>query len=440
MRKPILWFTLVELIVVITIVGILSTVGFVSYSWYLTWARDSNRYSQLTKLSDSLQTYAATKSLPLPDDYIEITSSGSENTIAYQGYVWNDVLETIDYTNGWKDPKDDSYFTYYLTKDRKKLQLLALMEEEIVRSSLTNNSYAVDYENRSPVVYWNKLWVLVSSEEASYNLPAQEVSWNKTNGYLDIIHTPNNYKTFIGDTPSEWTWALIGLEIITQGKLLWKWSFDETSGTSVKNTAANTWNWTLSWSINANHIAWRKWNALDFLANVNDDDVWSNIYFADSFDFGWDATYSFSFWINPDNPSWANYRFSIPFKTLHSWGGNFFEFAWQHKTTSLRQACSSIRKSGRQEVQIQGEVPINQWTHVTCVFWDNYMAVYVNGEENNKLSSNAIAIKRQYQYTQLLIWSWNETAWYFDGKLDEVYLFNKALSPEEVKIIYSLSQ
>ena len=159
MRKPILWFTLVELIVVITIVGILSTVGFVSYSWYLTWARDSNRYSQLTKLSDSLQTYAATKSLPLPDDYIEITSSGSENTIAYQGYVWNDVLETIDYTNGWKDPKDDSYFTYYLTKDRKKLQLLALMEEEIVRSSLTNNSYAVDYENRSPVVYWNKLWV-----------------------------------------------------------------------------------------------------------------------------------------------------------------------------------------------------------------------------------------------------------------------------------------
>jgi len=40
-------FTLVELIVVITIVGILSTVGFVSYSGYLTWARDSNRISQM---------------------------------------------------------------------------------------------------------------------------------------------------------------------------------------------------------------------------------------------------------------------------------------------------------------------------------------------------------------------------------------------------------
>ena len=91
-------FTLVELIVVITIVGILSTVGFVSYSGYLTGARDSNRFSQLTKLSDSLQVYAATKSLPLPDDYIEVHSSGA--TIAYQGYVGTDVLETIDYTNG----------------------------------------------------------------------------------------------------------------------------------------------------------------------------------------------------------------------------------------------------------------------------------------------------------------------------------------------------
>ncbi|MCD5375173.1 prepilin-type N-terminal cleavage/methylation domain-containing protein [Candidatus Gracilibacteria bacterium] len=38
-------FTLVELIVVITIVGVFSTIGFVSYSGYLTGARDSNRIS-----------------------------------------------------------------------------------------------------------------------------------------------------------------------------------------------------------------------------------------------------------------------------------------------------------------------------------------------------------------------------------------------------------
>ena len=121
-------FTLVELIVVITIVGILSTIGFVAYSGYLGGARDGNRIASLTKLSDSLQTYAAAKSLPLPDDAINIDASGT--TIAYQGYVGENVLETIDFTNGGKDPKDDSYYTYYLTKERNKLQLLTFLEEQ----------------------------------------------------------------------------------------------------------------------------------------------------------------------------------------------------------------------------------------------------------------------------------------------------------------------
>ena len=131
--------------------------GFVAYSGYLTGARDSNRYSQLTKLSDSLQVYSTTKSLPLPDDHIEITASGT--TIAYQGYAATDVLETIDYTNGGKDPKDESYFTYYLTKDRKSLQLLAFMEETAAVNSIFQGykSHAADYRNRFPVVYGDEL-------------------------------------------------------------------------------------------------------------------------------------------------------------------------------------------------------------------------------------------------------------------------------------------
>jgi len=216
---PLLWFTLVELIVVITIVGILSTVGFVSYSGYLTWARDSNRISQLTKISDSLQVYSASKTLPLPDDAINITASGTttSETIAYQGYIWVDVLETIDYTNGWQDPKDDIYYTYYLTKDRKSLQLLALMEEEqsVTYSSPNNNlkiadlltreTNAATYEDRFPKVYGRKLWVLTQIDT---NTPAQEVTLNITNGYLDIVNEPTQYIAHITDEINdkiEWT-------------------------------------------------------------------------------------------------------------------------------------------------------------------------------------------------------------------------------------------
>lgn len=195
-------FTLVELIVVITIVWILSTVGFVSYSGYLAWARDSNRFSQLTKLSDSLQVYAATKSLPLPDDYIEISASGT--VIAYQGYAGVDVLETIDYTNGGKDPKDDSYYTYYLTKNRKSMQLLAFMEEQgsvaqnaslnsLLTGEMRPQAYGANYENRFPKAYGSKLWVLTSADEDTLHTPVQELSGVTS---IDIATTSENLNAY----------------------------------------------------------------------------------------------------------------------------------------------------------------------------------------------------------------------------------------------------
>jgi len=68
------------------------------------------------------------------------------------------VLETIDYTNGGKDPKDDEYYSYYISKNRKYFQLMAMMEEaESVISFQNNNLYAVNYEDRYPRVYGKKL-------------------------------------------------------------------------------------------------------------------------------------------------------------------------------------------------------------------------------------------------------------------------------------------
>ena len=186
-------FTLVELIVVITIVGILSTVGFVSYSWYLTGARDSNRVSQMVKLSDSLQVYSATKNLPLPDDYATIYASGT--IIGYQWDLGVDVLETIDYSNGGIDPKDDTYFTYYVSKDRTAMQLLTFMEEQGATSYIGNQSYAVDYSERYPKSYGKKLWILMSNTLATINAPIHTIGITT----LDIVTTTGSYISYISD-------------------------------------------------------------------------------------------------------------------------------------------------------------------------------------------------------------------------------------------------
>ncbi len=244
-------FTLVELIVVITIVWILSTVWFVSYSWYLTWARDSNRFSQLTKLSDSLQTYAASKSLPLPDDYVEITASWATNVIAYQGYVWVDVLETIDYTNGGKDPKDDSYFTYFLTKDRNSLQMLTFMEDTSSVSLHNYKTFAADYSERFPKTYGKKLWVLT---EIDTNIPIQEVNTVVSAWYLDIVNTTSQYTAHISDEE----------KIIWTGTLLSE-SIPNGSCKRVKQTWWSYWNGTYIWN--------PKW-AGDILSYCNMEIAW----------------------------------------------------------------------------------------------------------------------------------------------------------------------
>lgn len=70
-------FTLVELIVVITILVILGTIAFMSLSGFSANARDSARASDLSNLSKSLDVaYQKTNSYPSPDNSFNVTYSG----------------------------------------------------------------------------------------------------------------------------------------------------------------------------------------------------------------------------------------------------------------------------------------------------------------------------------------------------------------------------
>lgn len=247
-------FTLVELIVVVTILAILATIWFVSYSSYLTWVRDTNRLAQLVSIHDGLELYRTRNDLPLPDDNVEVQASGA--ILAYQWYVWSNTLETIDFTKWGKDPKDDAYFSYYLTKDRKYFQLLAFLEEEEnITSSLhptgtslyeggyvsspssrgmsegqgefrfVSSTFAVDYTDRIPVVYGKKLWILTSTS----NTPIHEIITEQ----IDLVMgDTTNYVAYLSDS-STMTWATAWnshLEYLVNTLLAW-WA-----GSSCKTT------------------------------------------------------------------------------------------------------------------------------------------------------------------------------------------------------------
>ncbi len=202
-------FTLVELIVVITILAILATIWFVWYSTYLIWTRDSNRISQLKSISEALTIYSTKKSLPIPEDNVEIKvwAWASEKTIAYQGYAWKNIIEQINYSTEWVDPKDWEYFTYYLTKDRKYFQLMAFLEDSDDLQNKTawifSQVYAWIYEDRHPTVYWAKLWVLTDEE----NTPIQEISAIKTAWEINISSTTETYIARMKDNIETIKWT-----------------------------------------------------------------------------------------------------------------------------------------------------------------------------------------------------------------------------------------
>ena len=76
-------FTLIELLVVIAIIGILSTIGVVSFNSARKKARDAKREGDLRMLQSKLEVYAAdNESYPVPSNWSDLmTALGIESEI-----------------------------------------------------------------------------------------------------------------------------------------------------------------------------------------------------------------------------------------------------------------------------------------------------------------------------------------------------------------------
>lgn len=121
------WFTLVELIIVITILAILASIAFISFKNYSKNARDGNRLSTVKNIDTGLQIYKTkTWNYPLPEDYIEIISSGS--VIWYQWFFGNEAANWININKLPIDPLDEFRFTYSVNKARTLYQGITYLE------------------------------------------------------------------------------------------------------------------------------------------------------------------------------------------------------------------------------------------------------------------------------------------------------------------------
>lgn len=176
------WFTLVELIVTITILAILATIAFISLQWYLSWARDSVRISDLSNINKALAVMRTKNwSVIKPENFIPITLSWS--VIWYQWDANKYVLDRIGISNWWVDPLTDEYYSYFINRNAYKFQLLWFLEnDDSVKVWLNNKTYA-DNSDKYMYVKWDWLGILTDN----LNVPIHRVDAVKTEWEFDTI-------------------------------------------------------------------------------------------------------------------------------------------------------------------------------------------------------------------------------------------------------------
>jgi len=193
------WFSFVELMVVVTILAILSVIWFTSYTSYMWWVRDANRQGALEKIRSGLQAYSVDTTLPLPADYVEIYDWST--LLWYQWYLGKEVLRLISFEKWWKDPLDNTYYSYFVSKGRNHFQLLWFLEKKPTNDTsyfwfpIFKNVHAVNYSGRFPISTGAKLWILVGTAWEK-NTPIQEII---TSGTLDVGTTVWEYTAIVSD-------------------------------------------------------------------------------------------------------------------------------------------------------------------------------------------------------------------------------------------------
>ena len=241
-------FTLVELIVVITILAILWTIAFISLQWYSADSRDSVRISDVWNMKTSLELFHLDAGkYPMPDNADEVTFSWW--VLWYQGTFWEQVRKNVSRNMAEvpTDPLMDKEYTYSVLNNRNELQILTLLEWDI---SAMNDAqvYAGNLEVTPRVDgNYNGLYVKTSS----YIVPTPSIltAEDTTGGMvLDGTNIVSQITHLWVNVPVIWnaksnTWALSGLKLSVYTGSITSESTDE-----QKVALMDALIWAYSWS------------------------------------------------------------------------------------------------------------------------------------------------------------------------------------------------
>ena len=210
-------FTLVELIVVITILAILWTIAFISLQWYSKDARDSIRISDISSIKTSLELFHLNSGkYPLPDDK-QIVDYWTE-TLWYQWNFWTTVISSLSRSISEvpTDPLTEKKYIFSVANNKNEFEILSLLEGD----NLTLNN--INQTNAASLVVTPKIdgtYNRVFIKTASYIVPVPSIIntevWAATMT-LDSSNISSQVINGWDNIPEQWnvisnTWSLTWL-------------------------------------------------------------------------------------------------------------------------------------------------------------------------------------------------------------------------------------
>jgi len=164
--KNLKWFTFVELIVVITLISILTTIWTFSYVWYLWESRDSQRKSDLTKLSSALKMYKQKRwYYAIPWKIFNISYSW---TILAKQWKLDTNVRLNSLENLPIDPKNKLNYIYSITANKQEYEIWATLENDNSNMSYVEWNYKSVSKNVLPtllIATWAVEWANVEIKE-----------------------------------------------------------------------------------------------------------------------------------------------------------------------------------------------------------------------------------------------------------------------------------
>jgi len=200
--KNIKAFSFTELIVVVTILAILSTIGFVSFSSYIESSRDTKRQSDISSIESALKLYKQKKwSYPIPWDSFNITNSGV--LVAKQWKLNKKVsLSTLDTIP--QDPKIKVFYNYSITKNKQDFQIAASLEN----NENTQTILSWDYKSVSKNVLPTIMLATWTTSDVEINSWILDWATNRNFFIFDQSITNLPYSFDWNNEPYHKTWVL----------------------------------------------------------------------------------------------------------------------------------------------------------------------------------------------------------------------------------------